>query len=193
KAAPLRKVMRPEAAEIGFQPKIGVSRSGRLEEFVAQIPRLAAPAGRPVESILDFGFLDEDARRTRVGIAEECGMTQISHSSGIGPRGSRATPKDVRWLRRHLKGKAGIHASGEIRTSAEAERCSPPEPPCPEPTQRWKSLPDPPPNPLTPGEPSHADPQGVPPRGSGKPARPRHEASAAETAGARSNPSLTPT
>jgi len=56
-----------------------------------------------------------------VQIAEECGVAQIKNSSGIGPGGSPATVEDIRFIRSLLKGRAGVKASGGIRSRVQAE------------------------------------------------------------------------
>lgn len=122
KVALMREAVRLGADEIDFQPNIGFLRSGMLEEFAAEIRMVVAAAdGRPVKSMSEFGFLNEEQRRLCVEIAEECGVAQIKNASGIGPGGSPATVEDIRFIRRHLKGRAGVKASGGIRSRAQAE------------------------------------------------------------------------
>ena len=122
KAALVREIVRLGAEEIDFQPNIGFLRSGMLDEFAAEISLVVAAAeGRPVKSMSEFGFLNEDERRLCVQIAEECGVAQVKNSSGIGPGGSPATPEDIRFIRGLLKGKAGVKASGGIRGRRQAE------------------------------------------------------------------------
>jgi deoxyribose-phosphate aldolase len=122
KAGLMREAVRLGAEEIDFQPNIGFLRSGMLEEFAAEIRMVVAAAdGRPVKSMSEFGFLNEEERRLCIRIAEECGVAQIKNSSGIGPGGSPATVEDIRFIRRHLKGRAGVKASGGIRSREQAE------------------------------------------------------------------------
>jgi len=122
KAGLMREAVRLGAEEIDFQPNIGFLRSGMLEEFAAEIRLVVAAAdGRPVKSMSEFGFLNEEERRLCVQIAEECGVAQIKNSSGIGPGGSPATVEDILFIRRHLRGRAGVKASGGIRSRGQAE------------------------------------------------------------------------
>jgi deoxyribose-phosphate aldolase len=122
KAGLMREAVRLGAEEIDFQPNMGFLRSGMLEEFAAEIRMVVAAAdGRPVKSMSEFGFLNEEQRRLCVQIAEECGVAQIKNSSGIGPGGSPATVEDILFIRRHLKGRAGVKVSGGIRSRAQAE------------------------------------------------------------------------
>ncbi len=122
KAGLMREAVQLGAEEIDFQPNMGFLRSGMLEEFAAEIRMVVGAAGgRPVRSMLELGFLNEEQRRLRVQIAEQYGVAQIKNSSGIGPGGSPATVEDIRFIRRHLKGRAGVKVSGGIRSRVQAE------------------------------------------------------------------------
>jgi deoxyribose-phosphate aldolase len=121
KTALVREVIRLGAEEIDFQPNIGFLRSGMFAEFAAEIRAIVEAAdGRPVKSMSEFGYLNDDERIRCVRIAEESGAAYVKNSSGVGPGGSAATPEVIRFIKRHLNGYAGVKASGQIRDYSQA-------------------------------------------------------------------------
>ena len=121
KVALLREIFRMGADEADFQPNIGFLKSRMLDSFREEIAALVEAAeGRPVKSMSEFGFLTEEERILCITVAEEAGVAYIKNSSGIGPGGSAATIEDIQFMKRHLKGRAKIKASGGIRTYDQA-------------------------------------------------------------------------
>jgi len=121
KAALAREAIGLGADEFDFQPNIGFLRSRMLREFVEEIRMVVAAAdGRPVKSMSEFGFLSEEEKALAVTMAEEAGVAYVKNSSGVGPGGSAATPEDIRFIKRHLTGKARVKASGQIKSSTQA-------------------------------------------------------------------------
>ena len=88
-----------------------------LDEFSYEISAVVQQAEkRPVKLMSEFGFLNEEERKTCIRLAEEAGVAYIKNSSGIGPGGSPATPEDIRFIKSYITGETKIKASGQIKT-----------------------------------------------------------------------------
>lgn len=121
KAALAREVVRLGADEFDFQPNIGFLRSGMRREFLEEVAAVVEAAeSRPTKSMSEFGFLNEEERVAAITLAEEGGAAYVKNSSGIGAGGTAATPEVIRFMRQHLRGKARIKASGQIRSYGQA-------------------------------------------------------------------------
>lgn len=117
-----REVIAFGADEFDFQPNIGFLRSRMLREFTDEIRLIVEAAeGRPTKSMSEFGFLSEEERILCITLAEEAGVAYIKNSSGVGPGGSPATPDEISFIRRHIKGRARIKASGGIKSYEQVE------------------------------------------------------------------------
>jgi len=120
KIALLREVIRLGADEVDFQPNIGYLKSGMPARFRAEIAALVEAAeGRPLKSMSEFGYLNEQERILCITLAEEAGVAFVKNSSGVGPGGSAATVEDIRFMKAHLS-RARIKASGKVRTYQQA-------------------------------------------------------------------------
>lgn len=121
KVALAREAVTLGADEFDFLPNIGFLRSGMRKEFLEEIRAIVNAAdGRPTKSMSEFGFLNDAERVAAITLAEEGGVAYVKNSSGIGPGGSAATPEVIRFMRRHLCGRAKVKASGQIREYAQA-------------------------------------------------------------------------
>ena len=116
-----REIVRLGVDEFDFLPNIGYLRSGMLGEFEGEIRQVVkAAGGRPVKSMSEFGFLTREQRIDCITLAERAGVAYVKNSSGIGPGGSPAAPKDIRFIKEHLSGTAKIKASGGIKSYSQA-------------------------------------------------------------------------
>ncbi len=76
-----------------------------------------AAAGRPVKVILETALLTDAEKRRACRLALEAGARFVKTSTGLA---GGATAADVRLLRREVGERAGVKASGGIRTCREA-------------------------------------------------------------------------
>lgn len=121
KAEETRAVRQAGAEEIDMVLPVGLLRSGRtglVEEHVAAVVA-AAGADATVKVILETCLLDDGEKRTACRIAVAAGAHFVKTSTGFGRGG--ATVADVLLMRREIGGRAGVKASGGIR-SLEAVR-----------------------------------------------------------------------
>ena len=121
KVALARELVRLGVDEFDFMPNIGYLRSGMVNEFLAEIKQVVAAAeGRPVKSMSEFGYLNQQERVLAVTLAEKGGVSHVKNSSGIGRGGTPATVDEIRFIRDHLTGRAKVKASGGIKNYAQA-------------------------------------------------------------------------
>lgn len=109
------------AAEIDMVIDLGALKDGRLrrvEEDVAAVVREAAAGGATVKAILETALLTEEEKVTAARLAVAAGAAFVKTSTGFGPGG--ATVEDVRLLKQTVGDKAGVKASGGIRTAEAA-------------------------------------------------------------------------
>lgn len=109
------------AAEIDMVIDLGALKDGRLrrvEEDVAAVVREAAAGGATVKAILETTLLTEEEKVTAARLAVAAGAAFVKTSTGFGPGG--ATVEDVRLLKQTVGDKAGVKASGGIRTAEAA-------------------------------------------------------------------------
>ncbi|HAW60151.1 MAG TPA: deoxyribose-phosphate aldolase [Actinobacteria bacterium] len=67
-----------------------------------------------VKVIIEACYLTDEEKRIACRVIEEAGADFVKTSTGLGPGG--ATVHDVRLLRKYLRSKVGVKASGGIRT-----------------------------------------------------------------------------
>lgn len=109
------------AAEIDMVIDLGALKDGRIrrvEEDVAAVVREAAAGGATVKAILETALLTEEEKVTAARLAVAAGAAFLKTSTGFGPGG--ATVEDVRLLKQTVGDKAGVKASGGIRTAEAA-------------------------------------------------------------------------
>ena len=107
------------AAELDVGCKIGWLRSGRDDDFLADLEavvRAAAPAA--VKVMLELPLLTPGERERAVDLAVAAGVAYVKNASS-GAVG-RATPAEIRFLRARVPASVGVKASGGIGTYAVA-------------------------------------------------------------------------
>lgn len=116
-----REVVARGADEVDVVADLGWFRDGdhvRCRDDLAAV--VAAAEGRPVKVILETGLLRDDAEKVSLGrLALEAGAAFLKTSTGTAGRGV-ATVHDVALLRALAGARAGVKASGGVRTQAEA-------------------------------------------------------------------------
>jgi deoxyribose-phosphate aldolase len=107
------------ADEIDAVMRVSAAKSGNW----AQVQREArsvveAAAGKPVKLILETAYLDAVEIERACATAVDAGVQFVKTSTGYASRG--ATLEDIEQMRRHVRGRARIKASGGIRTADQA-------------------------------------------------------------------------
>jgi deoxyribose-phosphate aldolase len=107
------------ADEIDMVIAVGFAVAGDFGAVEADIRavRAAVPA-RVLKVIVETGYLDEVGIRRAAEAAVRAGADFVKTSTGFGPRG--ATVGDVALLYETVAGRAGVKASGGIRTAKDA-------------------------------------------------------------------------
>lgn len=109
------------AREIDMVLNIGALRSGAAGEAAADIAAVVrAVPGIPVKAIIEAAALTDDEKRLACGLAVDAGAAFVKTSTGFHPAGG-ATIADVRLMRAVVGPRAGVKASGGIRSLADAE------------------------------------------------------------------------
>ncbi len=109
------------AREIDMVANFGALKSGDAGIVAADIARVVrAAASVPVKVILETGALTDDEKRLACRLAVDAGAAFVKTSTGFHPAGG-ATPADVALLRAAVGTRAGVKASGGIRTLADAQ------------------------------------------------------------------------
>jgi deoxyribose-phosphate aldolase len=117
----VRKVKKLAVDEFDFQPNIGFLKSGMIKEFFNEISSVVREAEQlQVKLMSEFGFLDDEEKKQCILLAEEAGVAYIKNSSGVGPGGSAATAEDILFIKKTVRGKVKIKASGQIRSFEQA-------------------------------------------------------------------------
>jgi deoxyribose-phosphate aldolase len=113
RVAEARALREAGASEIDVGCKIGWLRSGRADEFradLAAVVHAAAPA--KVKVMLELPLLDLPHREQAVALAVDAGVAYVKNASS-GAVG-RATPEQIRFLRDRVPETVGVKASGGI-------------------------------------------------------------------------------
>jgi deoxyribose-phosphate aldolase len=107
------------ADEIDMVVSVGHVKEGRRELVRDDILRVReACAGRPLKVILECGLLSPEEIETVCGASLDAGADFVKTSTGVYARG--ASVEDVRRLRSLVGDRAGVKASGGIRTTVQA-------------------------------------------------------------------------
>lgn len=115
KAEEARRAVEDGADEVDMVVAIGAAKSGRLDAVLADVREVrAAIPGRVLKVILETGYFDEAELRALALAVLDGGADFLKTCTGFGPRG--ATVSDVRLLAGIAEGRAGVKASGGIRT-----------------------------------------------------------------------------
>lgn len=113
RVAEVRALADAGAEEIDVGCKIGWLRSGRDDDFLADLEavvRAAAPAA--IKVMLELPLLTTAERMRAVGLAVEAGVAYVKNASS-GAVG-RAMPAEIRFLRNRVPPSVGVKASGGI-------------------------------------------------------------------------------
>ncbi|MEW5745486.1 MAG: deoxyribose-phosphate aldolase [Nitrospirota bacterium] len=103
------------AQELDIVVNIGAVRSGNFDFVIEEVTEVVnATRSAAHKIILETCYLDEREKKAVAEIAAACGAGFVKTSTGFGTRG--ATIKDVKLLREIVKDRAGIKASGGIKT-----------------------------------------------------------------------------
>lgn len=125
KVALIRDLRRLDADEVDFAPNMGFFLSGMFAEFQEESRAIVEAAdGMPVKAMLQMGMIaDEGEKKRAIEILEESGVDWIKNSSGGWPPGATdATVEDIRFIKRCLKGRSRVKASGGINDFETASR-----------------------------------------------------------------------
>lgn len=109
------------AHEIEMVMPIGFAVAGDFTAVARHVARVRrATEGATLKVILETGFLDGAGIQRAAEVAVSEGADFVKTCTGFGPRG--ASIEDVQLLRDVVRGRAGVKASGGIRTRSEAEQ-----------------------------------------------------------------------
>jgi deoxyribose-phosphate aldolase len=115
-----REAILRKADEIDMVMNIAAARAGHWDAVADDIRQVVAAAdGKLVKVILETAFLTGDEKRRACETAVVAGAGFVKTSTGFGLGG--ATEEDVRLMRAAVGDKAGVKASGGIRTRQQAE------------------------------------------------------------------------
>lgn len=119
KAASVGAILDAGAGEVDVVINHAWLRSGEYDRTASELRVLRRAAGpAPLKIILETGLHPPEVLAIAARIAVDEGADYLKTSTGMGPRG--ATPEDVHFLRKIAGEKAGVKASGGIRTLADA-------------------------------------------------------------------------
>jgi deoxyribose-phosphate aldolase len=122
KVAETRLMVSAGASEIDMVMSLGRAREGRWDLVRYEIDAVVeAAAGRAVKVILESAALTADEIERACQAALDGGAAFVKTSTGFHPAGG-ATVEQVRLLRHAVGSRAGVKASGGIRTAGEAVR-----------------------------------------------------------------------
>jgi len=108
------------AGEVDMVLNIGALRSAHAGEVAVDIESVVrAVAGIPVKVILETATLTDEEKRLACRLAVGAGAAFVKTSTGFHASGG-ATVADVRLLRAAVGSRAGVKASGGIRSLADA-------------------------------------------------------------------------
>ncbi|HEX4341399.1 MAG TPA: deoxyribose-phosphate aldolase [Polyangiaceae bacterium] len=115
KAAEARNAVEDGADELDMVISVGDARAGDFAAVERDVRAVRdATAGRVLKVILETGFLSDEQIDGAARAAVSAGADFVKTSTGYGPRG--ATVADIERLVRAVEGRAGVKASGGIRT-----------------------------------------------------------------------------
>ena len=122
KAAETRLAVMDGAAELDVVISLGLAKSGRwdlVRDELAVV--IGAARRRPVKAILETVALTSEEIICACDAALQAGVAMVKSSTGFHPRGG-ATEEAVQLLRATVGPRAGVKASGGIRTTEDALR-----------------------------------------------------------------------
>ena len=119
RVAQVRDLVEAGVDEIDVMVPLGLFKSGRLDEFRADLEAVVR-AARPAvtKAMLELPLLTPEERERMVELAVAAGFDWLKNASG-GAVGT-ATPEDIRFLRQRAPEGVRVKASGGIKTAAQA-------------------------------------------------------------------------
>ena len=122
KAAETRLAVMDGAAELDVVISLGLAKAGRWELVRDELAVvIGAARRRPVKAILETVTLTGEEIIRACEAALQAGVAMVKTSTGFHPRGG-ATEEAVRLLRKTVGTRAGVKASGGIRTPEDGLR-----------------------------------------------------------------------
>lgn len=106
------------ADELDLVAPLPAVRAGRWGAVLDDLRAVVEAAGVPVKVILETSLLDRDRKVAAAAIAVAAGAAFVKTSTGFS--GGGATVEDVALLRAVAGDRAGVKASGGVRTAADA-------------------------------------------------------------------------
>jgi deoxyribose-phosphate aldolase len=114
-SAEARELVQLGCDELDMVANLSALLSGRLEDVQAGIAGVVAAAqGRPVKVILECAYLTEAQMRAGCAAAVSAGAAFVKTGTGWAP--GAAAPEVVRFLKTCVGERAGVKASGGIRS-----------------------------------------------------------------------------
>lgn len=123
KASEAMLALEQGANEIDMVLNIGALKAGDAVTAEGEIHIIAEAChskGALVKVILETALLTDDEKRMACRLAVAAGADFVKTSTGFGPAGAKV--EDVKLMRSEVGAKAGVKASGGIRTLADAKR-----------------------------------------------------------------------
>ncbi|HSN15765.1 MAG TPA: deoxyribose-phosphate aldolase [Anaeromyxobacteraceae bacterium] len=118
RAAEAAAAVRDGAEELDLVAPLPALRAGRFAPAFEDLRAVIAAVPVPVKVILETAVLGQDQKVAAAAIALAAGAAFLKTSTGFG--GGGATVEDVALLRAVAGDRAGVKASGGIRTTADA-------------------------------------------------------------------------
>lgn len=122
KVAVVRELAKEGADEFDFPPNPGYLLGGMDELYfneLKQVTHVAHDAVMKVKSMLEFGFITEEAMKIKATrFAWEAGIDWVKQSSGWDKGGCAATVEDVRLLKANIQAPCRVKVSGKVNTLA---------------------------------------------------------------------------
>jgi deoxyribose-phosphate aldolase len=118
RAAEAAAAVRDGAEELDLVAPLPDLRAGRFARAFEDLRAIIGASPVPVKVILETALLSPDAKVAAAAVALAAGAAYVKTSTGFG--GGGATVEDVALLRAVVGDRAGVKASGGIRTTADA-------------------------------------------------------------------------
>lgn len=114
----MRECVALGADEVDYEPNMSWFLSEMYDEFRNEAIMLKdAAQGMPIKPMLEFGMLTTDSEKIKIAkLIDEAGLPWIKNSSGGGPFGIAATPKDIKLLFNTVSSNCKVKASGKVNS-----------------------------------------------------------------------------
>ncbi len=105
------------ATELDVMINLGLIKSGQTDAVYRELAQICEATGQTVKAILEMSLLSIDEQQMAAEICMDAGVTFLKTSTGWS---GGATVEQVRLLKSIAKGRAGIKASGGVRSLEQA-------------------------------------------------------------------------